>query len=183
MEESSWKGQLVYGTVEPLYSSTPYELFGDGDQVHMRGALGGRLFTESIICTAQLMLTSTSSNPPVLLLSETEASHFAFLRQWEQVLGDGLLLCSTPLIERLISTHHYLHLNRDSLHLAITLLSRSTSSVGSDVAAAAIYIACEVTSVSPPAWNSLCHKMGTQVDSAKAARRHLLTEFNFQVQK
>ena len=182
VKESTWKGQLVYGSVEPLYKVSPEKLFGrGGDQIHMRGLLGGQLFTESIITTAQLLLDSTSSStPPTTFLSEIELDHLAFLRQWEKVPGDGLLLCSTPLIERLISTHQYLHLNRDSLHLAFSILCRATS-VGSDFAAAALYLACEVTSVSSATWKTLCQKMNTEVESARSARELILAELNFQV--
>ena len=147
MKESTWRGQLVYGSVEPLNKVSPENLFGrGGDQIHMRGFLGGQLFTESIITTALLLLDSTSSStPPSTFLSETEVDHLSFLRQWEKVLGDRLLLCSTPRIERLISTHRTMHLNWDALHLAFSILYQATS-LGSDYVAAALHVACEVTS-------------------------------------
>ena len=146
----------------------------------MRGCLGGQLFTESIITTALLLLYSTSSStPPSTFLPETEVDHLSFLRQWEKVLGDRLLLCSTPLIERLISTHQTMHLNRDALHLAFSILCRATS-LGSNYVAAALYLACEVTSASAPSWKTLC-KMNVQEESARSTREHILTELNFQV--
>ena len=84
------------------------------------GFFGGQLFTESIFTTALLLLDSTSSStPPTTFLSETEVDHLSFLKQWEKVLGDGLLLCNLHLLLRgefqlikpctLIGTPHTLH--------------------------------------------------------------------------
>ena len=142
-----------------------------------RSQFAGQILNSDPASTS-LASPSYSSHPN--FLSEMQSDHLQFLRQWEQPLGRGFILCSTDLIDRIIATHHTMHLNRDSLHLTFSIISQA-SSVGSDMVAAAMFIASEVTGGSTPCWKSLCQKIGVLVDSAKSARGQLLAELNFQV--
>ena len=104
VKESTLREQLVFGSVEPLYKVSPEKVFGrGGDQIHMRGFLGGQLFTESIITTALLLLDSTSSSsmPPSTFLSEPEVDHLSFLNNGRKSWGTGTgYCCAVHLLSR-----------------------------------------------------------------------------------
>ena len=67
VKKNTFGSRIVVGVEKPLYTVTPPKLFGEGDQIHMLGKAGSKLYTECIILSVKKLLSSlraSTSSPP-----------------------------------------------------------------------------------------------------------------------